>query len=80
MFQDKYEILVVDDATTLGAMGLLGSAYFDISRLYKLKEDRDKAKEFTLLAIEQFQRCGAKTYLEITKKELLAIWFKRFTL
>jgi len=58
----------IDIAEEIGAKGLMGMAYLDLSLLHKAKGEKDRAKECISTAIQLFEECEAETYLAQAKE------------
>jgi len=60
----------IETAKEIGATGVLGQAYLDLGLLHKTKNRKDQAKKCISKAIELFEKCEAKVYLEQAKNAL----------
>jgi tetratricopeptide (TPR) repeat protein len=60
-------------AKEIGANGLLGPAYLDLSLLHKVKKRKDSARECVSEAIKIFEKCGAEIYLKQAREELASL-------
>jgi class 3 adenylate cyclase/tetratricopeptide (TPR) repeat protein/energy-coupling factor transporter ATP-binding protein EcfA2 len=60
----------IEIAGEIGAKGLMGMAYLDLSLLHKAKSEKDKAKECISMATRLFEECDAETYLAQAKEVL----------
>ena len=57
-------------AQSIGARGILGQAYLDLGHLYQLVGRREAARQCLIQAAEQFEGCGAASYLEQARAAL----------
>ena len=63
----------IEVAKEIGANGLLGPAYLDLSLLHKAKKRKDSARECVSEAIKIFEECGAEIYLKQAREELASL-------
>jgi len=67
---EKHFKKAIEVAEEIGAKSMLGTAYLDLSLLYKTKRKKDKARECISRAIGCFEECEAETYLKQAKEAL----------
>jgi hypothetical protein len=60
-------------AEEIGAKGILGMSYLDLSLLHKAKGEKDKAREYISVATQLFEECDAETYLAQAKEVLVSL-------
>jgi class 3 adenylate cyclase/tetratricopeptide (TPR) repeat protein len=63
----------IESAKAIGANGIQGQAYLGLGRLHAAKKKRDRSVECLSIAIQIFEECEAKAYLEETKKALASV-------
>jgi len=59
-----------ESAKRSGAKGFQAMAHLGLGLLHKAKKRNSKAKKSLLTAIETFEECGAKVYLEQAREAL----------
>ena len=60
---ERHFLRAIKVAEDIGAMGMLGHAYYHLGLLHKLKGDRQKIRDNMAKAIHYFEKCQADTYL-----------------
>jgi class 3 adenylate cyclase/tetratricopeptide (TPR) repeat protein/energy-coupling factor transporter ATP-binding protein EcfA2 len=63
----------IEMAEEIGAKGILGMSYLDLSLLHKAKGEKDKAREYISVATQLFEECDAETYLAQAKEVLVSL-------
>jgi tetratricopeptide (TPR) repeat protein len=63
----------VENAKQFGAKGFEGMAYLSLGLLHKTKKRKAQAKKCLSDAINTFEECGAKVYLEQAREALKSL-------
>ena len=70
----EYHFLrAIEVAEEIGAMGVLGHAFYHLGLLHKLKGDEQKVRDNITKAIYYLEKCQAETYLGKAKGVLAAL-------
>jgi tetratricopeptide (TPR) repeat protein len=70
---EQHFLKAIEVAEEIGAMGMLGHAYYHLGLLHKLKGDEQKARDTITKAIYYLEKCQAETYLGKAKEVLVAL-------
>jgi len=72
---EHHFLRAIEIAEEIGAIGMLGHAYYHLGLLHKLKGDKHKVRDNMAKAVYYLERCQAETYLG-KAKEILAAFKK----
>jgi len=70
---EHHFLKAIEVAEKIGAMGMLGHAYYHLGLLHKLKGNKQKARDNITKAIYYLEKCQAETYLSKATEVLAAI-------
>jgi tetratricopeptide (TPR) repeat protein len=70
---ERHFLRAIKVAEEIGAMGMLGQAYYHLGLLHKLKGDRQKVRDNMAKAIHYFEKCQAETCLRKAKEVLTVL-------
>jgi class 3 adenylate cyclase/tetratricopeptide (TPR) repeat protein len=70
---EHHFLKAIEVAEEIGAMGMLGHAYYHLGLLHKLKRDEQKVRDNITKAIYYLEKCQAETYLGKAKEVLAAL-------
>jgi len=60
----------IESAENIGAKGILGQAWLDLGRLYRVSKKKKNARDCFIKAIDVFEICGIETFKKQAKEEL----------
>jgi class 3 adenylate cyclase/tetratricopeptide (TPR) repeat protein len=70
---EEHLTMAIKTAGEIGAKSVFGSAYLELGKLHKSKDETEKARECISHAIDTFEKCEADVFLKQAKEALAAL-------